>query len=75
VDERWTRRAALRLTAWVACVLLLWSVAFGAAIFGLPTVYYVWKQYQCWRAGPDSEECWWFDLLKYPHMPREKLPG
>jgi hypothetical protein len=69
LDER------LRLALWVAFVLSLWGLAFGVAIFGVPVVYYGWLQYQCWRAGPDSEECWWFDLLKHPSKPREKLPG
>jgi hypothetical protein len=58
LDERF------RLALWVAFVLSRWGLAFGAAIFGVPVVYYVWLQYQCWRAGPDSQECWWFDLLK-----------
>jgi hypothetical protein len=50
--------ARLKLAIWVVLVLLLWGVAFGAAIFGIPIAYYWWMQYQCWRAGPDSEECW-----------------
>ena len=67
LDER------LRLALWVAFVLFLWGLAFGAAIFAVPAVYYWWLQYRCWLAGPDSEECWWFDLLKNPVRPRERL--
>jgi hypothetical protein len=69
LDER------LRLAVWVVLVLSLWGLAFGVAIFGVPVVYYWWLQYRCWLAGPDSEECWWFDLLKNPIKPRERLPG
>jgi hypothetical protein len=61
----------LRLAARVVLFLLVMGLALGAAIFGVPTGYYWWMQYQCWRAGPDSIECWWFDLLKYPDKPRE----
>jgi hypothetical protein len=61
----------LKLAVRVVVFLLVMGLAFGAAIFGVPTGYYGWMQFQCWRAGPDSDACWWFDLLKYPDKPRE----
>ena len=51
MDER------VRLIAGVVLVLVVSGLAFGAAILGVPTVYSWWMQYQCWRAGRDSEEC------------------
>ena len=65
----------LRLAAWVVFVLCRWGLGFGAALFGVPAVYYGWMQYQCWRAGPDSHECWLLDLLRHPNKPAEKQPG
>jgi hypothetical protein len=67
----------MKLTAWVVFVLLVSGLAFGATILGIPTAYYWWLQYQCWRAGPDSQECWWLDLLEHPHgnsAPRTPVP-
>jgi hypothetical protein len=56
----------VRLAAWILVVLFMSGVAFGAAVLGIPTVYHWWLQFQCWRAGPDSQECWWLDLLEHP---------
>ena len=56
----------LRLAAWIALVLFMSGLAFGAAILGVPTVYAWWMQYRCWQAGPDSQECWSLDLLRRP---------
>jgi hypothetical protein len=60
----------MRLAAGIVFVLFLWGLAFGSAIFGVPTVYYWWMQLQCWRGGPDSQACWWLDLLKHPRAER-----
>jgi hypothetical protein len=57
----------LRIAGKIVLILFLWSLTFGAAIFGVPTVYSWWRQYECWRRGPDSVECWWLDLLKHPY--------
>lgn len=54
------------MAGWIAFVLVLWAVAFGAAIFGVPTVYSWWKQSECWLRGPDSHACWEVDLLERP---------
>jgi hypothetical protein len=61
----------LKLTARLAVYLLAMSLILGTAIFGVPTRYYWWMRYLCWRAGPDSVECWWLDLLEYLDRPRE----
>jgi hypothetical protein len=51
----------LRIAGKVVLILSLWGLTFGAAILSVPTVYYWWRQYGCWRHGPDSVECWWLD--------------
>ena len=43
-----------------------YALLFGAAVFGVPTVYSWWKQAECWLRGPDSYACWELDLLKTP---------
>jgi hypothetical protein len=68
--------ASLKLAVRVVVFLLVMGLAFGAATFGVPVGYYWWMQFQCWRTGPDSDACWWFDLLKYPDKPQERpAPG
>jgi hypothetical protein len=60
----------LRLIARVAVFMLAMGLALAAAIFGVPT-YRWWMQFQCWRAGPDSVDCWLLDLLEHPDKPRD----
>jgi hypothetical protein len=66
--------ALLRLAVRVVVFLLVLGLVLGAAVFGVPIGYYWWMQFQCWRAGPDSDPCWWLDLLEHPDKPRE-APG
>jgi hypothetical protein len=65
----------LRLATRAVIFLLVMGLALGVAFFGVPIGYYWWMQFQCWWAGPESVECWWFDLLKHPQKPRERMPG
>jgi hypothetical protein len=57
---------ALKIIGHVVAVLVLWSVVFGAAILGIPTVYGWWKQIECRLGGVDSYACVELDLLRYP---------
>ena len=54
----------VKAAVFVILVFLLATVAFWAAIFGVPTVYYAWKQSECWLRGSDSQACWELDLLR-----------
>lgn len=56
----------MKIAARMILILLLGGVGIGAAIFGVPTVYYGWKHAECWLRGPDSVACWELDLLKRP---------
>ena len=64
--------ALLRLAVRMVVFLLVLGLLFGAAVFGVPIGYYWWMQFQCWRAGPDSDSCWWLDLLEHPDKPRRR---
>ena len=57
---------AMKTVGLVVLVLVLSGLAFAAAIFGVPTVYHLWKQFECWFRGQDSQACWELDLLKHP---------
>jgi hypothetical protein len=48
----------LRIAGWLVLVSVLWGLLFGAAVFGVPTVYSWWKQCECWLRGSDSYACW-----------------
>jgi hypothetical protein len=56
----------LRIVGSLVLVSVLAALLFGAAVFGVPTVYSWWKQAECWLRGPDSYACWELDLLKTP---------